>query len=119
MTILPMILFVYLVVFRVSVYFRMGNQCYGVSCLTLELFNILTRFFAVRGSNWEGATGPTRRHRGRARHLSGDCERTVGAGARSGPRPFQGAHLLGRISQRHLRVRVKGRKTSGRIWCEP
>ena len=55
MTILPMILFVYLVVFRVSVYFRMGNQFYGVSCLTLELFNILTRFFAVRGSNWEGA----------------------------------------------------------------
>ena len=41
-----MILFVYLVVIRVSVYFRMGNQFYGVICLTLEIrvtrFNILT-----------------------------------------------------------------------------
>lgn len=43
---LTMIFVVYLVVFRVSVYFRMGNQSYGVSCLTLDgakpLFNILT-----------------------------------------------------------------------------
>ena len=34
---LTMIFVVYLVVFRVSVYFRMGNQFYGVFCLTLEL----------------------------------------------------------------------------------